>query len=378
MKKFITLGLIDKKIFLPFILAAYLIITGYIGAYLPTCNQSYYISGFGVAFGFMLAKLIPFIFRYQTNISFSKICTKSNAIDYTICFVSYGIYRGILLYNHFIKYDTKRVGVLISNQSLEIIVLLVISWVCLKYKYYIHNLISLISFCIFSIIIDLVSGNLQKLQPADGYYAFVIISEDIFYIIMKWMIDRKYHKYWDIIFFQGVSFFIFMSIATIIRIKIDGIDFIKDYFSKEEIGAVSAIFFYNVFISGLFQQILNVLIIYLFTPNHMLIAYGINKMKKILSVKTENNYQYFCLIPFFFQILSLFFYLEILELNFCGLNKNTKKNIRLREKMENVMRESKGNENDVEINDNLIIKSDELNRELTIFENNEGRNSNQS
>ena len=42
------------------------------------------------------------------------------------------------------------------------------------------------------------------------------------------------------------------------------------------------------------------------------------------------------------------------------------------------MRESKGNENDVEINDNLIIKSDELNRELTIFENNEGRNSNQS
>ena len=218
---------------------------------------------------------------------------KNNIIDYIICFIIYGIFVGITIYNYFIEYDTKRVGVLISNQSLEIIVLLVISWLCLKYKYYIHNLISLVSFCFFSVIIDLVPGNLQQLQPKDGYYAFVIIFEDLFYCFMKWIMDRKYHKYWDIIFFQGIFFFIYIIIATIIRIKIDGIDFIKNYFSKDEIGAVSAIFFYNVFIDGLIQQILNVLIIYTFTPNHMLIAYGINKMKKILSVETENNIQFF-------------------------------------------------------------------------------------
>ena len=375
MKKFITLGLIDKKIFLPFILAAYLIATSYIGAYLPSIKQSYYISGFGVSFGFMLAKLIPYILRYPSDNSFSKICTKNNIIDYIICFIIYGIFVGITIYNHFIEYDTKRVGVLISNQSLEIIVLLVISWLCLKYKYYIHNLISLVSFCFFSVIIDLVPGNLQQLQPKDGYYAFVIIFEDLFYCFMKWMMDRKYHKYWDIIFFQGIFFFIYIIIATIIRIKIDGIDFIKNYFSKDEIGAVSAIFFYNVFIGGLIQQILNVLIIYNFTPNHMLIAYGINKMKKILSVETENNIQFFCLIPFFFQLLSLLFYLEILELNFCGLNKNTKRNIQLRERMENLDKDRK--ESDIEVDDNLVIKSDELSRELSIFISNEGRNENE-
>jgi hypothetical protein len=81
-----------------------------------------------------------------------------------------------------------------------------------------------------------------------------------------------------------------MVLATIIRIKIDGFDFVKDYFSKDQIGAVSAVFFYNLFISCLVQQILNVLIIYIFTTNHMLIAYGINKMKKILSVEKENNF----------------------------------------------------------------------------------------
>ena len=101
----------------------------------------------------MLAKLIPYILRYPSDNSFSKICTKNNIIDYIICFIIYGIFVGITIYNHFIEYDTKRVGVLISNQSLEIIVLLVISWLCLKYKYYIHNLISLVSFCFLALLL---------------------------------------------------------------------------------------------------------------------------------------------------------------------------------------------------------------------------------
>ena len=78
---------------------------------------------------------------------------------------------------------------------------------------------------------------------------------------------------------------------------------------------------------------------------------------------------------FFFQLLSLLFYLEILELNFCGLNKNTKRNIQLRERMENLDKDRK--ESDIEVDDNLVIKSDELSRELSIFISNEGRNENE-
>ena len=44
MKKLITLGLIDKNIFLPFLLAIFLIINS---TYIPEANQSYYIAGFG-------------------------------------------------------------------------------------------------------------------------------------------------------------------------------------------------------------------------------------------------------------------------------------------------------------------------------------------
>ena len=153
-----------------------------------------------------------------------------------------------------------------------------------------------------------------------------------------------------------------MSIAIIIRIKIEGdASFIAGYFSEDQIGPVSAIFYFNVFMGGLVQQVLNVLIIYLFSPNHMLIAYVINKIKKILSDKTRTDYYHlFCIIPFVFQILSLLFYLEILEFNFCNLSVGAKRNIQLREKEE--MDPTDKTENIIELSDNLIIKYDQLDR----------------
>ena len=42
--------------------------------------------------------------------------------------------------------------------------------------------------------------------------------------------------------------------------------------------------------------------------------------------------EYKCLILFLFQFVSLMFYLEIFELNFCGLNKNKRRNIEERQK----------------------------------------------
>ena len=45
----------------------------------------------------------------------------------------------------------------------------------------------------------------------------------------------------------------------------------------------------------------------------------------------ENPDKYYSIIPFALQVLSLLFYFEILEFNFCKLNKNTAKNIRSRE-----------------------------------------------
>ena len=62
------------------------------------------------------------------------------------------------------------------------------------------------------------------------------------------------------------------------------------------------------------------------------------------------------LIPAFFQIVSLLFYLEILEFNFCNLNKNTKRNIMLREEEEMLLRNNT-NVSEIEIDKDLIVKN---------------------
>ena len=81
----------------------------------------------------------------------------------------------------------------------------------------------------------------------------------------------------------------------------------------------------------------------------------------------KNKKYYFFLIPTFFQILSLLFYLEILEFNFCNLNRNTKRNIMLREEEEMLLR-SNTNESEIEIDNDLIIKNPQEKKELELYD----------
>ena len=71
------------------------------------------------------------------------------------------------------------------------------------------------------------------------------------------------------------------------------------------------------------------------------------------------------LIPAFFQIVSLLFYLEILEFNFCNLNKNTKRNIMLREEEEMLLRNNT-NVSEIEIDKDLIVKNPTVKKELEL------------
>ena len=73
----------------------------------------------------------------------------------------------------------------------------------------------------------------------------------------------------------------------------------------------------------------------------------------ILNKKKPNRA--YSVIPFVFQILALLFSFEILEFNFCGLNKNTAKNIEARGVAENNMDSSDSSK--IELEDQYILKS---------------------
>ena len=70
-------------------------------------------------------------------------------------------------------------------------------------------------------------------------------------------------------------------------------------------------------------------------PNHTIITDEILVYTRFIFYDEEKDNKYYTIIPFVFQILALIFYFEILEFNFCELNKNTIKNIQDREHSEN-------------------------------------------
>ena len=70
----------------------------------------------------------------------------------------------------------------------------------------------------------------------------------------------------------------------------------------------------------------------------------------------ERKNKIYSLIIFLIQIIVILFYYEILEFNFWGLNKNTAKNVQIRERSESEIRES--NISEIELGDQYYLKHD--------------------
>ena len=92
-------------------------------------------------------------------------------------------------------------------------------------------------------------------------------------------------------------------------------------------------FLIGFFIEGILLGALEIIIIKELTPNYVIIAYALSKIPPAIE-RNEGDNRWKILAISIVQIFSLLFYLEILELNFCSLNKNTKKSIIERERNE--------------------------------------------
>ena len=70
-----------------------------------------------------------------------------------------------------------------------------------------------------------------------------------------------------------------------------------------------------------------ILTIYYFTPNFILIVLQFSRITEhLIDIKAK---QLYIIIFYVIQLIALMIHLEIIELNFCGLNKFTKQNIEL-------------------------------------------------
>ena len=194
----------------------------------------------------------------------------------------------------------------------------------LKYKYFIHHIISIIIFAIISFCIDILLDNFE--QGVFSKKAFqiifdiiIILLEILNYCYQKYMMEKHYHNYWNVAFALGVYFFILSTIYLIMDL-IQSDESIKAYFTDAGAGYIILDIFLNIFL-GFITYISRILSLDYLTPNHMLISYESTKIFYVLLL-TNYEYKWYSIILFFPHFIILLFYLEIFEFNFWNLNFN--------------------------------------------------------
>ncbi len=229
---------------------------------------------------------------------------------------------------------------LCSKESIEIILITLISIPTLRYKYFIHHIISLTFFIIISASIDLLLDNFSYEKDSSINFIdnfAIVVFDTLIYCLQKYMIDRLYCSFYHISFSIGLSKFCVNTVIFVITLIIGnknnngGTNFFTqfyEYFTDVGTGKIVLKFVLNMIIQFFFNLFLS-LTIYYFSPNHIMITYQINKMINVL-YNSDDPKRYFSIILFIFQFISLMVYLEIIEMNFWGLNENTKRNIGIR------------------------------------------------
>ena len=335
----ITYGQIDKKLILLVFVTIVRTINIFVSNEDETSNGM--LCSFEEEIGSIIAGLILyFIFRHRISKSGKE---KRNILHLLILFLLRTVksgYEKIFYYNVLDK--TYRFNnILNTTNGLEIFIITGGTFLILNYKYHIHHMISMIIFCALGIGMDFLFDN-YSIQHFDYIYIYIIyiINEALVYCYLKYMMDKLYYQYTEIILYWGltgliVKLFIYSGLSLYEYINdIEGyILEVRKYFAETSIISIIFLqFFYYIIDSAIYFSLIILLLFYL-RPNHMIITDEIHVYLGIILYKNKPNKAY-SVIPFVFQILALLFYFEILEFNFCGLNKNTAKNIKNRERIE--------------------------------------------
>ena len=228
--------------------------------------------------------------------------------------------------------------------GIEIIFITLITYFILKYKYYIHHIISIAIFVILCIIIDIILNNFKYMNTYIVISSILVVIADTFiYTYFKYLIANKYYYFLDILLYIGSFDFIlcllFLGIILIYQNMNNNNELIFQFFlfyKKNGIYNIIFRFLFIAIIKGFLVGIIEFIIINELTPNYIKIAYELANIPSTIIV-IEGINRWILLVISIFQILSLLFYLEIFEYNFCNLNKNTKKSILEREHKDSII-----------------------------------------
>ena len=232
------------------------------------------------------------------------------------------------------------------------------SYLLLKTKLYKHHYLSIILLVVFGIIHNFIADHFTVVSLKENYIGHIInfFAEGIFnilYVLYKFFMIKKFIKSYEILFFQGliesIIGIIMLTITTKYYPKLDSFNmYIENIEGKEIFVFISLIFINFVTFVTIF------IIIDIFTPFHIFL---LNNLAEIIFGFFDGTFKieiYLKIIYYIFIIISIIIilvFIEIIQLNFCGLSTMTKKNIEERARLDTIITD----ENDDE-ESNYIIK----------------------
>jgi len=389
MSKFIIrFGEFKKALLLPFLLALTQIIIFVLDIVIYERVKSHLLESTAIGLGEFAVIIIPYLkcFSISNKNERTKCsCSKKICLNYIILLILYAIQTNAIYFSYLFninKYNNvisssifrSKIEKISTQQGLEIIIITIMSIFMLKYKYFIHHYISVFLFCLSSVANDLILDNYKKLflfiKPSEILlYVGSFLAEGVYFCFIKYMIDKHYHHYWNIMFSVGLMVLIINTILLITYL-INGnkkgqmifIDLFWEYLRLVPTTTIALKFIINIILQFI-SSILEILTIFYLTPEYILISQNLSKIGLIINMLIvrekyiTKKYQYCFLIFYVFQVFSLMIYLEIVELNFCNLNKNTRKNIKSRVDDDLIERIDSFNGNGFESNGGYIFNN---------------------
>ena len=223
-------------------------------------------------------------------------------------------------------------GLIINYWFFDILFIFAFSHYIFRIKLYKHQYLCMIIIFILSALINIFIGlhNDKELYEIDNLLAHTlkIFGEILFSLVMvinKYTIEKKFCSPYEICFYQGIiSLVLFLLIALIFPTLCN----LSEYWSKLDVPkfleflAISGTqFIYNLFL---------LITIKYYTAFHVLLSIIFCEIHFYLFNVFSNLIGIFPLIGFSFVFFVFLLFVEIIEINYFGLQKNTKKNISIR------------------------------------------------
>ena len=260
--------------------------------------------------------------------------------------------------------------VLNTTNGFILLLMSLVTYISLKYKYYIHHIISMFLYLAIGISIDLILHSYQEIK-CDYIYFYIIyvVNEVLIFCYIKYLMDKLYYNYKEVVIYWGITGLIAIILTYValyiyqykLNINNNIINELREYFDFDKLKIVNFIFLQLLYVllnGGIFYS-LTILMVDYFKPNYTVITDQIYVFVRCIAYEDRKN-KYYTFITFAFQILALLIYFEIIELNFFKLNENTTKNILEREEIEkeeqNEDEQIKEEIQEIEINGEYILR----------------------